>query len=124
MGTECQVAHLPHFRRKYQFPWAASFECTVARWCTATCDFFACGPTWLSCIYLFSVSCYIEGESVMSVTSVPRLGILMSAAIAASAGIAEAAVPNPPVILCFWLVVSAVDLINSLGFVSFVLFFL
>jgi len=46
----------------------------------------------------------------------------MSAAIAASAGIAEAAVPNPPVITSPRQAVSAVDLINSLGIVTHVMY--
>jgi hypothetical protein len=46
----------------------------------------------------------------------------MSAAIAASVGTVEAAVPNPPVITSPRQVVSAVDLINSLGTVTHVMY--
>jgi hypothetical protein len=75
-----------------------------------------------SVLYLFGVNCDIEDENVMSATFVPRFGILMSAALAVSAGTAEAAVPNPPVITSPRQAVSATDLINSLGVVTHILY--
>jgi trimeric autotransporter adhesin len=58
----------------------------------------------------------------MSATFVPRLAILMGAALAVSAGTAEAAVPNPPVITSPRQSVSAGELINSIGVVTHVMY--
>jgi hypothetical protein len=77
-------------------------------------------------LYLFTVAC-IESEDMMTATLTTRLQVLAGTAAVCVASLlilstAEATVPNPPVLMGFKQPVSAVDLVNSLGVVTHLMY--